>query len=50
MQLGTVHFTCMGSPCELQLYCDTDQHRQALAEDAMAEARRLEQRYSLPAR
>lgn len=46
MQLGTVHFTCMGSPCELQLYCDTDQHRQALAEDAMAEARRLEQRYS----
>jgi thiamine biosynthesis lipoprotein len=39
-------FTAMGSPCEIQLYAGTPAEAEALADRAIADARRLEARYS----
>jgi FAD:protein FMN transferase len=46
MRLARHPFRAMGSPCELHLYGDSRTSCDALAERAIAEVRRLEQKYS----
>jgi thiamine biosynthesis lipoprotein len=39
-------FCAMGSPCELHLYAETDEHAEAAAERAIGEVARLERKYT----
>ena len=46
MQLHTVHFRAMGSPCSIRLYAPSAAQAKLLAEPLIAEVERLEQAYS----
>ena len=46
MRLYQQHFKAMGSPCQIQLYCNQEEQAQQTIRLAIAEINRLEQKYS----